>query len=254
MSDLIPFKFHEDELLLVDVDGKPHIVLKAAFDAIGLDAKAQTDKLAGKSWATTVLSPVVAADGRTRQMLTADIRTFLMALATIDERRVAEQTRPKLIAYQSEVADAIEAYWTKGGAINSRATEDQLTALISRAEGQAKVLSALRGVVDKGWLDAKGRHIAAQALGEEPEIDPITRPLTVGEYLEAKGVTGEALRSLSTRFGKQLKAAYIDRYDRPPTTGDRFVGGAMRAVAIYTERHRPLFDRVWQDLAANEAA
>lgn len=254
MTEMIPFRFHEDELSLINLDGKAHLALKPALESIGLDAKSQIAKLNGKSWSRTVLVPVRDSAGRTQQTTVCDIRTFLMLLATVDERRVADSVRPKLIKYQAEIADAIESYWVDGGAINSRATADQLNALIGRIEGQARVLSALRGVVDKGWLDAKGRHLAAQALGEEPEIDPLTRPLTVGEFLEAKGVTGEALRSLSTRFGKQLKAAYIDRYDRPPTTGDRFVGGAMRQVAIYTERHRPLFDRVWQDLAAADAA
>jgi hypothetical protein len=47
-----------------------------------------------------------------------------------------------------------------------------------------------------------------------------------------------------------LKAAYLDRYDREPSKVDRFVDGALRQVAAYTEKHRPLFDRVWADLAA----
>ncbi|HEX3778473.1 MAG TPA: phage antirepressor N-terminal domain-containing protein [Pseudonocardiaceae bacterium] len=249
MSELIPFKFHDDELLLVDVDGKPHIVLKEALDALGVEVETQRRKLSGKSWARTGLTPVRQSDGRVRNVTTVDVRTFLMLLATIDENRVAEHVRPKLIAYQSEVADAIEAYWTQGGAINPRATEDQLVALGRQLEQQAKVLSALKGVVDKGWLDAKGRHLAARALGEEPEIDPMTRPLTVSEYLETKGITGKALRSLAGSFGKRVKAEYVDRYDRVPTVQDRFVDGAMRPVAVYTERHRPLFDTVWRSIA-----
>lgn len=250
MTDLIPFEFHGDRLMLVDVDGKPHIVLKHAFEAIGVDADRQIKNVRAREWARTAVTAVRDTAGRTQQMVTADVRTFLMALATIPAGRVAEHARPKLVAYQSEVADAIEQYWTQGGAINPRATEDQLDAIARRAESQAKVLAALKGIVDKSWLEAKARHVAARALGEEPEVDPATRPLTVGEYLEDKGVTGSALRSLSTRFGKLLKASYVDRYDRIPGTTKRFVDGAMRDVAAYTEKHRPLFDRVWADLAA----
>lgn len=69
----------------------------------------------------------VGADGKTRQMVAVDVRTFLMLLATIDARRVSEAARPLLVAYQAEVANVIEACWTKGGVINPRATEDQLT-------------------------------------------------------------------------------------------------------------------------------
>jgi hypothetical protein len=250
MTELIPFEFHGDRLLLAEVDGKPYVILKPALESIGVAYPAQREKLKDKSWATMSLVDTVAEDGRTRQMTAIDVRTFLMLLATIDEKRVAESARPKLIAYQSEVADAIESYWTEGGVINPRATEDQLSAISRRAESQAKVLSALKGIVDKNWLEAKARHVAARALGEEPEVDPATRPLTVGEYLEDKGVTGSALRSLSTKFGKLLKAAYRDRYDREPGSTKRFVDGALRDVAVYTEKHRSLFDRVWSDLAA----
>lgn len=250
MTDVIPFKFHEDELLLVDVDGKPLVLLRPVIEHIGLSYSSQLQKLKNKSWASMSLVNTQVGDQRQqREQVAISVKSLLMLLATVDENKVAEHVRPKLIAYQSEVADAIEAYWTKGGVVNPRASEDQLSALIARAEGQAKVLSALRGVVDKGWLDAKGRHIAARALGEEPEIDPATRPLTVGEYLEKQGVTGAALRSLSPKFGKRLKAAYVDRYDRPPTVADRFIDGALRPVAVYTERHRPLFDLVWRQLS-----
>lgn len=251
MSDLIPFEFHGDRLMLSEIDGKPGVVLRPAIEAIGLSYAAQLAKLKKKSWARMALIATQVGDQQQqREQVVVDIKTLLMLLASVDENRVSEAARPKLIAYQSEVADAIEAYWTEGGALNPRATEDQLAVISRRAESQAKVLSALKGIVDKSWLEAKARHVAARALGEEPEVDPATRPLTVGEYLGDKGVTGPALRSLSTTFGKRLKAAYLDRYDREPGKVDRFVDGALRSVAAYTEKHRPLFDRVWADLSA----
>lgn len=46
-------------------------------------------------------------------MAVVDIRTFLMLLATINETQVADAVRPLLIAYQREVADAIEAHFTR---------------------------------------------------------------------------------------------------------------------------------------------
>jgi P22_AR N-terminal domain len=73
--------FHGDRLLLADVDGKPHVVLRPAVEVLGLDYKNQLDKLRGKSWATVVLSTTVAADGRIREMVTVDVGTFLMLLA-----------------------------------------------------------------------------------------------------------------------------------------------------------------------------
>src|SRR5882757_9364027 len=109
MNDLIPFEFHGDQLLLVDDGGQPRIVLRPAIEALGLDYWTQLNKLRGKSWASVGQNPTVAADGKTRDMVTVDVRTFLMLLATIDEKRVAKDVAPKLVAYQAEVADAIES-------------------------------------------------------------------------------------------------------------------------------------------------
>jgi antirepressor protein len=243
MTNPIPFDFHGDTLLLVEVDGRPHVVLKHALDLIGVDYWGQIERLRRRSWATTRKTRVVAEDGKTREMVTVDARTFGMLLATIDENRVAADVRPRLVAYQAEVADVIEAYWTKGGAINPRATPDQLELL----RGQASVLAALAPIVEPKWLEAKGRHIAARAMGEEPEVDPLDTPLSVGEYLVQRGVQGKDLRSVSPPFGKKVKALYVALHGEEPKPVPRFVDGAMRSVAGYTNADRHLFDSVWSD-------
>lgn len=253
-ADPVRIPFHGDEIFVVDVDGKPHIVLKPAIDAIGLEYWSQVEKLRSRSWARTGQCPVRQSDGRTRNVVTCDVRTFLMLLATVDERRVAAEVRPKLIAYQAEVADAIEAYWTQGGAINPRATDDQLAAIIGRAKMQLEVLRLADGLVDRSWLESKVRHVTARALGEEPEDDPARRPITVGEYLEEHCVSASAARKLGPRFGKALKALYVKRHGEEPGTARRFVDGAQRDVAAYTEADRDLFDAVWQQLVGNAAA
>jgi len=245
MTDIVRIPFHGQEIQAAEVDGKPHIVLRPAIESLGLDYSAQYRRLQRRSWATVAMTATVAADGKARDMATVDVRTFLMLLATIDERRVAEHARPLLVAYQQEVADVIEQYWNHGGAINPRATADQLTEIIGRAEAQARVLRTLDGIVDSRWLEAKARHVAARALGEEPEVDPDSRPLTVGEYLADRGVTGATLRSLSSSFGKRLKGLYVAEHGQDPPRTERFVDGALRQVAGYTETDRHLFDAVY---------
>lgn len=250
-AEIVHIPFDDSEVLAIEIDGKPHVLLRAAIESIGLDYSTQLQKLKGRSWATVGLCPTVAEDGKVREMATVDVRTFLMLLATVDERRVAADVRDRLIKFQAEVADVIEAYFTKGGAINPSATPDQLTALISAAEGQMRILQLAAGLVDAHWLEAKTRHVVARALGEEPEVAFDTRPLTVGEYLADKGVTGAALRSLSTGFGKRLKAAYVESHGQNPPKVERFVDGALRSVAGYTEADRPLFDQVFASLAVS---
>jgi hypothetical protein len=240
MTAVVKVPFKGDELLTVEIDGRPHVILKPAFEAIGLDAKTQIDKLAGKSWACTGLVPVQLGDQR-RTVVIADVRTFLMALATVDERRVSDAARPKLIAYQAEVADAIESYWTKGGAINPRATEDELRLL----KAQADVLTALRPIADAGWLDAKARILGARALGETPQLDQATKPLTVSIYLSRKGLKGKELKAAASMFGKRLKSLFVQTYGEEPPSIEDVVGRHVVNVAQYQEQHSFLFDRIW---------
>lgn len=122
-TELVHIPFRDGEVWAVEINGKPWIVLRHAFAAIGLDADRQILKLRSQEWATTSVTAVVADDDRIREMVVCDLRTFLMALATIPASRVSERVRPTLIAYQNEVADAIESYWTRGHATNPRGSE-----------------------------------------------------------------------------------------------------------------------------------
>jgi hypothetical protein len=120
VTEIVRIPFHGDSVLTVEHDGKPYVILKPAFEAIGLDADRQIKKIQQQHWARTSVTDVRGSDGRPREMVTADVRTFLMALATIPVARVAEHVRGKLVEYQAEVADAIEAYWTRGQVFNPR--------------------------------------------------------------------------------------------------------------------------------------
>lgn len=251
MTNLIHIPFRDTEVLAVDVDGKPHVVLKPFIEALGLAYQPQHRKLSGKSWATVTTTVTVGADGKSREMTVVDVRTALMLLATIDENRVAEDKRPLLVAYQSEVADVIEAYWTKGGAINPRATEDQIDTLVLRARAQMEVVAAARGIIDDHYLEAKARLVLAQAMGEEPELDPTTLPLDVTSYLRDHGVHGAPLARHAGNFGKRLKALYVAEHGHEPKKVDRMINGTFQQVYGYTARDRNLFDRVYAFMRAD---
>ncbi len=252
MTDLIRIPFRNTEVLAVDVDGRPHVVLKPAIESIGLDADQQIRKLRQRAWATTVVTTVVAADGKLRQMVVADVRTFLMALATIPETRVGEEVRPLLVAYQAEVADVIEAYWTRGGAINPRASEQQLADLIGEARGQMEVIQLAKGVIHGDYLEAKARLVLARVMAEEPELDATTRPMDVTSYLRERGVGEKSVRRRCSTFGKRLKALYVAEHGEEPAKVDRMVNGTFQRVNGYTEADRVLFDRVFEMMGSLE--
>lgn len=160
MTALATIPFHGDDLLVTEVDGQPHIVLRPAFEAIGLGADQQIANLKAQVWSTTSVTPVVAADGKTRDMVTADVRSFLMQLATIPASRVAEHIRPKLIDYQCEVARVIEAHFTGERhhlTVPNTVTWDELAALIRQRYGiDLEVADITRAFRDGGVLKQTG--------------------------------------------------------------------------------------------------
>ncbi|NUV65729.1 phage antirepressor [Streptomyces sp. CAI-121] len=228
------------------IDGVPHIVLKPAVEDLGLDYSTQVRKLKARSWATVGQSPMVAEDGKTRAMTVVPVRTFLMLLATVNENRVAYLQRKTLVAFQNETADAIEAYWTQGGAINPRASEEQLDSLIARAKQQAEVLSILSGIVSPVWLETKGRLVAARALGEEPEVDPLDVPLYVPDFLKSLGLKRKQIESVQSWFGRRAVTICAElNIDAPETRQSDLPNGTVRETKAWTERHRPVFELTW---------
>lgn len=226
-------------------DGKPEVALRHACDAIGIDYSKQLRKLKDKAWATVALRSTVADDGRVRDMAMIDRRTFTMWLATIDTSRVNDTARPVLEAFQAEAADALDAYFSEGGAINPSATTEQLDTLVAKATGQMQLLRSAEGIVDARFLEAKARIVIARGLGEAPEIDQQDRPLYVQDYLKSRGLSADLVRAKSSGFGKRVKGRFMEVHGDAPEKHFQEVDGRPREINAYTEADRPIFDHVW---------
>ncbi|OFT88982.1 phage antirepressor N-terminal domain-containing protein [Corynebacterium sp. HMSC28B08] len=254
-NQLASIPFHGQTVQSVQLDGKPTVALKPIVENLGVDYSRQLKKLKEKSWANLSAVSVVAGDGKSREMTCIDLRTLTMWLATIDENRVSEEARPLVVAYQAEIADVIESYWAKGGAINPRANEHQINALIFQARSQMELCQAAKGLIHQDHLEAKARIILARGLGEAPEIDPKTRPLYAQDYLRGKNLSTKQMKSKAGMFGKRLKKAYIDKYGVEPQKYDLDMkNGQVRPVNAYTEADRALMDSVWNQYFAEVSA
>ncbi|QFP96656.1 helix-turn-helix DNA binding domain protein [Gordonia phage Denise] len=244
----VPVPGANRQIMATVVDGNPMVSLRHACEAIGIDTENQRKKLAGKSWATAVLITATGSDGRSYQMTMVDRRTFTMWLATLDTNRVSDTARPIIEAFQAEAADALDAYFHEGGAINPAATEDQLDRLTRQAQAQASVIQALHGIVDPKHLEAKARIVLARALGEKPELDPATIPLYVSDYLISRGLSSDLVAAKASGFGRRLKGLYVAEHgDAPGKAFQELPNGTTREVYAYTQADRPLFDRIWID-------
>jgi hypothetical protein len=152
-----------DDLMAVQDGDRGLAALKPMCDSLGIDFSRQLRKLKGRSWATVVQRSTVAGDGRTRDMVFVDSRTIPMWLATIDENRVAEEAKPKLITYQREAADALDAYFNQRitSAVPAVNQFDVLRAAIDQIEAAQREASEAKALAAKteARLDAiEGKH------------------------------------------------------------------------------------------------
>lgn len=110
----------------IEIDGEPWICLKPACESLGIDYSTQRKRLEQAEWSTVGLSPTVAEDGKNREMLVINRKTFVMWLATINPARVNSTSAPIIVAFQKEASEALDAYFFGGVAVNPAATEEQL--------------------------------------------------------------------------------------------------------------------------------
>lgn len=247
MSELAQIPFHGQTVQSVQIDGEPYVVFRPVVESLGLGYGSQTQKLKGKSWASvTKVVTQLRGDTQAREVIAVDLRTLTMWLATIDENRVSEAARPLVIAYQKEIADVIENYWTQGGAINPRATEHQMKALMFQCRSQMELAQAAKGLIHDDFLEAKARLILARGMGEAPELDPATRPLYVQGFLKEKGLSKKQLSAKASGFGKRMKNAWEKVHGVPPKRSPiELTNGRIIDVYAYTEADRPLMEEVW---------
>lgn len=241
----IPVPTIDAPLTAMRTDGKVQVSLRHACEKIGLDFASQHRKLKSKTWAGVVMMTTPSTGGEQATAM-IDRRTFTMWLATIDANRVAEQARPIVEAYQAEAADALDAYFHEGGAINPGATVDQLERLAIQSERQMRIVRLADGIIDGKHLEAKARVILARAMGETPELDPASIPLYVSDYLKSKNLASDLIAAKAPGFGRRLKGLYVAEHgDAPKKAYQDLPNGTVREVFAYTQVDKPLFDKIW---------
>lgn len=251
MSTVVEIPFHATTITAMSDEGKPLVSLRHMCESIGLDTEGQRKKLNGKTWATTVMKSAVAEDGKVRQMAMIDRRTMTMWLATIETSRIKPEARGMLEAFQNEASDALDSYFNDGGAINPRATVDQLNEMQRKAKFQLELINLARpSILDAQFLDSKARIVIARAMGEEPEIDPLDMPVYAEEFLRTNGIPKKEMAGARSLFGRRVAKVYKDHYGVAPKKAANEVNGGIRAINSYTERDRWIFEQVWEEFYA----
>ncbi len=209
-------EFHGDPLMVTEIDGAAFVILKPAFEAIGLQPHQQITNLQEQPWSVTRVTRATGSDGKSYNMIAADVRSFLMHLATIPASRVAEHVRPKLIDYQCEVAQVIEAHFTR----HHRATEPntvtwfELATLIRQRYGlEFEVPDITRGLRDAGVLmqdccrPRKDHRAWFWFTGSAWTVHPHVLPELVRKLVDARRALGDlqSQMTLDLALDEQLR-------------------------------------------------
>lgn len=230
MSDIVPFEFHGNEVrVIVDEHGVPWWVVNDVCTALGIvnvgNAVSRLDE-------ADVRTTDVRSGGQNRAMRVVN-ESGLFDL-------ILDSRKPEARKFRRWVTSDVLPQ------IRQTGTYSVTTAPAIDEEKAARVIAMFHtaGVGDPQFWAAKAQQLAGRMLGEAPQYDPRTRPLTVSPFLTAMGLSELEARKVSGTFGKKLKAAYRAVYGDDPPVIDDLVGRHMVKVAQYREEHRPLFEQV----------
>lgn len=205
LNELETINFHGTELPVAMINGEPRVVVRHAFDEIGLAGRKQVEQLQKQPWANVssdTVSVTYAGHSQNKRVLTCNVRTFLMGLARISVNHVAEHVRPTLIAYQCEVADVIEAHFTGKGLQDPTRDPytwdwDEVAALLAQRYGlDLDVNALLRALRDGGVLKKTNHPKKAYRgwfwfTGSAWNVHPHVLPLLARKIVETRKILGD---------------------------------------------------------------
>lgn len=146
---------------------------------------------------------------------------------------------------ESDVARQVRTYLLEVEAKATPQQRSEAAEAIELAEARMRVLKAADGIVSPVWLETKARLVAAKALGEEPEVDPLDIPLYVPDFLKALGLKPKDITSAQSWFGKYALAICRELgIESPQDRQSDLPNGSIRKTKAWTERHRPVFELV----------
>lgn len=184
MAELIPVQVCGTELEAGMVDGIVHVGIRRLCDALEIDHSSQLAKLREMPAATVVIIPMVAADGKTREIACIDLRSVPIWLASINPGKVGDHVREKLIRFQREAADVLADHFLgpRGGTPRVNAREllgtELLDAMKRNDAAEASKLHAALGML----------------IGSPPK--PLPRPAPTPPVQQRYGWSNEAIAEL----------------------------------------------------------
>ena len=147
----------------------------------------------------------------------------------------------------SEVAASVRSYLIEVEEHASSEARADAVDRVALAEARIRMLKEADGFLDGAWIRLKIAHQAAYGLGEEPEVDPLDKPLYVPDFLKSKGLNKSQIVSVQSWFGRRVASLFEAETGelRPGSRSADTANGSVRETVAWTERHRPHFENTW---------
>ena len=103
-AQLINIRFHDQTLTAAMIDGLPYVAMKPICENIGLDRKAQQDRIKRHPVLNSVrvMTTLTGSDGKQYEMLMLPLDYLNGWLFGVDASRVKPEIKPRLLDYQRE--------------------------------------------------------------------------------------------------------------------------------------------------------
>lgn len=233
-------EFHGASLFVININDVPYVAVKPICEAIGVDSEAQRLRvmrhpvLSGCAFVTKVQ---LLGDKQKRDVTCIPLDKLNGFLFGINANRIQNpEVREKLIAYQSECFNALNAYWNKGVAVNPRAfkqnkddilTVEEANILRDTLEKDAKTLyprdTKKQGVfIKQGWSKLKA-HFGV-TYKQIPRFELATAISILARHgVQYQGIEPEFQIPLKNSIGaKQLNSIFNQYIDDVKNGAHRF--------------------------------
>mgnify|MGYP000726011668 CR=1 FL=1 len=129
-------KINGTDIVTVEKDGETYLPVTPICNAIGIDAKAQRDKIQNDEFLcpTGVIITSVGADGKDREMFCMPLKFIYGWLATINPGKVSQEARDAVMRYRRECYEVLYDHFA--GAARKAAERSRLEADLLRERGQ----------------------------------------------------------------------------------------------------------------------
>lgn len=193
--EIVRFRDHEIAGIRDTGDGEYDIPFKPLCTRLNLAFNGQFERLRRHHWATVRVIRTVAEDGKEREMVTINRKTFVMWLATLAASRIKnESVRSTIELYQAEAVEALDRHFFGGRAASPPARNDHRLASIET--NQSLAASQIRDILDD--LDQMKRRLAlvdAKASYAEHAVTGASGFRTLHSWAKQRGIHLTAQRS-----------------------------------------------------------